>query len=427
MATSLEMQRIITRNAVFKKTATSRKRYVVELGGAGSGKSTDIAIRLIKKLSVKKGANLLCIRKVGESNRDSTFAELKKAILLIFGEMADKYWAMPAGRASALYLRHKENGNEIIFRGCNNADDIQKIKSVTFANGDLTDIWIEEASEITEQDFNILDDRLRGILPEGLFYQIHMSLNPVLCWVKSRFYDLPDQNAITNHSTYLDNRFVDKQYAERMEERRKRDPEGFTIYGLGEWGQLGGLILSNFVVKDFAINSFDFRSYGQDFGFNHKNALLDVGHKDGDVYICRELVCTQKDTTEIIQIATASGWLKNIEMWCDSAEPDRIQMWQKAGFRARSVEKEKGSVRGQIEYLKGIVSKSNVVSRTIYIHPSCRETISEIRQWRWKFDNKLNDYIDEPMSFNDDCMAALRYSIERNRKPSMGTATARVT
>lgn len=420
---------VIPRNKVFRDISRSTARYRVYKGGAGSGKSTDIAIDKIKKLSDPrfKGCNLLCVRKVNASNRDSTFAELKKAARRIFGDMVDRVWQFPDGRSSSMYAKCLVTGAEVLFRGCYNQDDIEKIKSVTFEKGNLTDIWIEEATEITENDFEILDDRLRGILRDGMFYQIDLSFNPVPSWIKKRFFDMPDKNAFICESTYKDNRFIDKAYSDRMEERRIRDPEGYRIYGAGQWGQLGGLILSNFVVKDFAVSSFDFRSYGQDFGFNHKNALLDVGHKDGDVYICRELVCTQKDTAEIIQMATASGWLKNIEMWCDSAEPDRIQMWQKAGFRARGVEKEKGSVRGQIEYLKGIVSKSDVVNRTIYIHPSCRETISEIRQWRWNFDNKLNDYIDEPMSFNDDCMAALRYSIERNRKPSMGTATARVT
>ena len=69
-------------NPVFKPVNESRQRYVIMKGSAGSGKSVNVANCFILKLSDPqfKGANLLCVRKIDESNRDSTFAELKKAI-----------------------------------------------------------------------------------------------------------------------------------------------------------------------------------------------------------------------------------------------------------------------------------------------------------------------------------------------------------
>ena len=42
------------------------------------------------------------------------------------------------------------NGNEVIFRGM---DSDEKIKSITFTNGELDTIWIEEASELDEHSF----------------------------------------------------------------------------------------------------------------------------------------------------------------------------------------------------------------------------------------------------------------------------------
>ena len=52
----------------------------------------------------------------------------------------------------------------------------------------------------------------------------------------------------------------------RMERRKKVDPEGYRIYGLGEWGEVGGLILSNYVVEDFDTNPerFDYMVNSQD-------------------------------------------------------------------------------------------------------------------------------------------------------------------
>src|SRR5699024_11467616 len=64
----------------------------------------------------------------------------------------------------------------------------EKLKSITFPKGELTDIWIEEASEILEEDFNQLDVRLRG---KGAHKQMVLTFNPVsvLHWLKLRFFD----------------------------------------------------------------------------------------------------------------------------------------------------------------------------------------------------------------------------------------------
>ena len=53
-----------------------------------------------------------------------------------------------------------------------------------------------------------------------------------------------------------------------MERRRLQDPDGYQVYGLGNWGELGGLILTNYEVKEFdtSINNFDSMANGQDFG-----------------------------------------------------------------------------------------------------------------------------------------------------------------
>ena len=408
-------------NRVFRPINESHARYCVLKGSAGSGKSTNVAIKLIKRLSdpSQRGRNLMCLRKVEATNRDSTLAELKKAIRLIFGARAEDVWQYPTSRSASMYCKCKVTGAEIIFRGCNNQEDIEKIKSVTFENGKLTDIWIEEATELRETDFDILDDRLRGILPPALYYQMHLTFNPVsaIHWIKRRFFDFDDKDCITSHSTYRDNRFIDEAYHRRMEKRRQLDPEGYRIYGLGEWGNLGGTILKNWDVIEFNTEQFSTRYYGQDFGYNHANAILDVGFKDDDLYICREMYEFEKDTGEIIQQAINEGWSRRVEMFCDSAEPDRIKMWVKAGFNAKPVAKGSGSVKAQIDWLKGIISKDKVCSRKIHIHPSCVNTIKEIEQWRWKLDTKTNTYLDEPVDFQDDAMAALRYSIERCRRP----------
>lgn len=405
-------------NKSFKAVNQSRKRYIVMKGSAGSGKSVDTAQNYILRLMADKGRNLVCVRKADITNRDSTYAELTGAIYRMFGDKAEQYWNI---KLSPLQLTCKANGNQIIFRGVNDEKQREKLKSITFQKGKLTDVWIEEATEITQADFEIIDDRLRGELPPGQFYQIRMTFNPVNKnhWIKKQFFDYTDADTLAHHSTFEDNRFIDEAYKRRMERRKQVDPEGYRIYGLGEWGEIGGLILHNWEVKDISLdfNDYDDIEIGQDFGFNHANAILLLGIKDDNIHILNEIYVHEKETSEIIPLAKQAGFPMDKTMWCDSAEPDRIAMWKKAGFRAMPVSKEQNSIKAQIDWLKGVVGKDKAVKRQIFVHPHCVNTIKELQQWKWKKDEKTGEYYDEPVPFQDDAMAALRYGVEGWRKP----------
>ena len=387
-------------NKVFKDFNETKCRYRVAKGSAGSGKSVNVAMDYILKLSdpYYKGANLLVLRKTEDTNRDSTFAELEAAIIKIFG--ASYYQNIWLIRRNPLMMECRTTGSRIIFRGMYDERQREKIKSITVKVGKLVWIWLEEATEFEESDIDILDDRLRGDLNEinpNLYYQMTFTFNPVSAshWIKAKFFDVEDEDYFTHHSTYLDNRFIDDAYHKRMMRRKERDPDGYRVYGLGDWGELGGLILTNGEIKNFNItpDNFDSMTIGQDFGYNHADAILTLGFKDGDVYVCNEIYVYEKDTSEIISLA--EGKLdKNLIMWCDSAEPDRIQMWKRAGYyRAQGVTKtpfqqakpmaganKKSYINSQIDWLK---------QRKIYIHPSCINTIKEIQQWKWKKDSMM--------------------------------------
>ena len=408
-------------SSCFREVYRSQKRHLAMKGSAGSGKSVDTANHYILRLMQDKGRNLVAMRKSDVTNRDSTFAELTKAIYDIFGDKAERYWQI---NLSPLKLTCRANGNQIIFRGMNDDKQREKLKSITFQKGKLTDVWLEEATEFTQADFEIIDDRLRGELPANQFYQIRMTFNPVNRnhWIKKAFFDIPDPNVLTNHSTYLMNRFIDSAYRERMKRREKVDPEGYRIYGLGEWGEIGGLILRNWEIKDISldINDYDDIAIGQDFGYNHANAILLLGIKDDNIYILDEIYVFEKETAEIIPIAIEHALPTNVTMWCDSAEPDRIKTWKSAGYRARAVTKEKTNEKkyqtAQIDWLKGVVDKNHTIKRMIYVAPHCTNTIAELQQWKWKRDESTNSYLDEPVPFMDDAMAALRYGTEGWRK-----------
>jgi phage terminase large subunit len=398
-------------NKVFKEFNRTKCRYRLAKGSAGSGKSVNIATDFIMKLSDKKykGANLLCVRQTEASHENSTFAELVNAVNRLG---LSRFWTWTL---KPLKMTCLATGNSIIFRGFNDERARERVKSINFTSGKLVWIWIEEATELREEDCDILDDRLRGILGNpNLFYQLTFSFNPVSAqhWIKRKYWDYESADIFKCHSTYLDNRFVDDSYHKRMMMRKEQDPDGYMVYGLGEWGELGGLILSNYTIEKLSKDFSDYDSvhYAQDFGYNHADCILEVGFKDDEIYIIRELYVHEKDTEEIIQLANNMGFDRRKTMYCDSAEPDRIKMWQKAGYRASGVKKEQGSVKAQIDYLK---------QHKIHIDGSCVNTIKEIGQWKWQKDKTSGLYIDAPVDFMDDAMAALRYCIEpyrRNRR-----------
>ncbi len=399
--------RNISFNPCFREANSTRARYRILCGGAGSGKSFNTAQDLILKLSDRRfeGANLMVIRKTENAGRFSTFAELCGAVRRIFGERADEFWRI---RQEPMELVSLVTGNSVIFRGMKDSSQRERVKSVSFPKGKLTWIWCEEATELDPMDIDILDDRLRGDLghvnPE-LFYQITLTFNPTTAshWLKKRFFDSPPSPDVFIHrSVFGDNRFIDGEYTARMERRREQDPDGYRVYGLGEWGGSSeGLILPHFTVEAVDESRFDRVCLAQDFGYNHANCILGVGMRDGDIYVFKELYCKGLDTGEIIRLAEEQMFSKELMMYCDSAEPDRIKTWRKAGFKAVPVKKGAGSVSSQIDFLK---------RRRIVVDPFCVNLIRELEGWRWMRDPVSGEFTDVPEATEDDAIAALRYS-----------------
>lgn len=168
--------------------------------------------------------NLLVVRQTGNTNRDSTFA--------LFKQVISNWGVSSLFTITDLRIKFK-NGNEIIFRGL---DDPEKLKSVTFENGELTDIWVEEATETEESSINQLKVRLRGGTTEK---QMVLSFNPINIshWIKKHFID--SGLATVCHSTYKDNKFLSEDDKKALEDFKYTDPYYYDVYCLGNWGVVG--------------------------------------------------------------------------------------------------------------------------------------------------------------------------------------------
>lgn len=219
---------LATNNDVFMPLFSNQSRYLVLMGGGGSGKSIFAGRKILERVTSEKGHRWLVVRKVARTLRESCYQQLK-------GQISQHYdYGDWKDNKTDMVMTYK-NGSQIIFAGL---DDVEKLKSIY----NITGIWIEEASEIDEEDLNQLDIRLRG---ETKYYkQIIISFNPVDInhWLKKRFFDNKVDNSTTHHSTYKDNRFLDDDAKVVLEAYKESDPYYYDVYCLGLWGVLGKTI-----------------------------------------------------------------------------------------------------------------------------------------------------------------------------------------
>lgn len=203
-------------NDIYFPLLDNEDRYVVLYGGGSSGKSFFIAQWLIYKILTRK-MNLLVVRQTANTNRDSTFALLKD---VIHKWKLDELFKINDLRIKCI------NDNEIIFRGL---DDSEKIKSVTFESGELTHVWVEEATECQEADIQQLKVRLRGGTTKK---QMILSFNPVNVnhWIKKHFID--SGLATVVHSTYKDNKFLTDEDKKALESFKYTDQYYYQVYCL---------------------------------------------------------------------------------------------------------------------------------------------------------------------------------------------------
>lgn len=163
----LSLQKLIGKGYVdFWNT---RKRYRVCKGSRGSKKSKTTALNMIYRLYQYPESNGLCVRRYSNTLRDSVFSDLKWAIHKM---KLDAYFECTV---SPMQIIRKSTGQKILFRGL---DDGLKITSISVDKGYLCFVWIEEAYEIREEDFNKLDMSIRGEVPEGYFKQFTLTFNP---------------------------------------------------------------------------------------------------------------------------------------------------------------------------------------------------------------------------------------------------------
>ena len=214
-----------TNNAHFLPLLFDQHRYLVLKGGGGSGKSIFAGRKVLERVTSEPGHRWLVCRKVARTLRESCFEQLR-------GQISDFYPDSGAKVNKSDMSISFSNGSKILFAGL---DDVEKLKSIY----DITGIWIEEASELEQGDFDQLDIRLRTDFP--YYLQMILTFNPISIthWLKKRFFDRKDPRATVHESTYLDNRFLTAEAITTLEAFKETDEYYYQVYCLGQWGVTG--------------------------------------------------------------------------------------------------------------------------------------------------------------------------------------------
>ncbi len=383
------------RSPAFVPLFANQSRYQVAWGGAGSGKSHIVARKILYRLLKEQDVahNFLVIRKVDRTIKRSVFTLVRNIISR--WKLTSEFNVNLADKT----ITYKPNGSQIMFSGL---DDVEKLKSIE----GVTSIWCEEATELTQQDFEQLDLRLRG--DHGCLKQIILTLNPISeqHWIKKIFFDEPMEGVFTLHTTYLDNAFIDAEYKMVMENKRQTNPRYFNIYALGNWGTAEGLIFPS--VKQRLIREDELEGLecvqGLDFGYTNdptafSQSYVDLSNKR--IYVYDGFYEKGLSNAKIADSIRAMKAHRHKTV-ADSSEPKSIDYIRTKEVRIEPAAKGPDSVGAGIDFLSEF---------EIIVNAHLVEFMTEFNNYSWALDRNgkaTNKPVDDFNHFID----SLRYSLE---------------
>ena len=378
-------------------------RIEVYYGGAGSGKSYGAFQKVLLK-ALKSKRRVLVVRKVGATLKVSVWA-----LMLSLLNASGMYSFSKINKSD--FEIELPNGSIFIFKGL---DDPEKIKSIT----DITDIVIEEATELTEDEFTQLNLRLR---PKEKNPQIYMMFNPIskTNWVYNYFFcgNKPD-NCLVISTTYKDNKFLSKDYCKELEKLKDRNPAYYRIYALGEFATLDKLVFPTYttkIISDDDVKGLP-RWIGLDFGYiNDPSALVwgNIDTKNKKIYVCGEYVRKGMKNDEIAETMIDLGIHKD-KSYGDCAERKSIDEIKDKGINIDPTEKGKGSIIHGIQW---------IAQYELIVDERCYKVLEELENYTWKKDKKTGEYINEPVDTFNHTIDAIRYGLNKYIK---GTKTPKV-
>ena len=380
-------------------------------GGSSSGKSAFVLGQRTVLDLMAGGRNFLICRNIGRTNRDSTFAEISKGITLMG---LDREFEL---NKTDMRVTCK-NGYQALFRGL---DDVEKVKSITPIKGVVTDVIIEEATEVRDWDkVKQLRKRMRGIPPVShveimgkkvpitkrmtFLYNPVYKTHPIYTnyfagkWDESkRLYT--DERTLILKTTYKDNKFLD---TDEIYDLENENNEYFkNVYTYGNWGVLGAVIFTNWKIEDLSGVEYDHYRNGLDFGYaSDPAALVRSARKENRISIKHGVYYRGMVNEQLAE--TIKPIINREVLKCDCSEPKSIAELKRSGITATPCKKGKDSVLHGIQWLQG---------KEIIVDRNQQEMINELSIAQWDKD-KDGNVLPRPIDRDNHLIDALRYSYD---------------
>ena len=370
-------------------------------GGRGSLKSSCVSLLVPLILLTNKNTHALVLRKVGNTLRDSVYAQYLWAI----GElgMAD-YWA---AKVQPLELVYKPTGQKIMFRG---ADDPMKIKSIKVPFGYIAVTHFEEKDQFAgrAEIRTILQSTMRG----GSKFWNFESYNPPISRDNWANKDSLEERAdrLCHKSTYLEAppEWLGEQFLREAEYLKETDERAYQHEYLGIPVGTGGNVFDNLELREITdeeVRTFDRIYQGTDWGYFPDAYAFIRLHYDKTretIYLIDENY-VHKQSNE-----TTGKWIKDKKytdayIICDSAEPKSVADYRALSLPAKSAIKGPGS----LDYsMKWLARRKIVIDRKRT--PYAYEEFVNYEYERNKDGEIISGYPDE----NDHVISAVRYALE---------------
>lgn len=369
---------------ILHQMLSTDKRFILHVGGSRSSKTHSILQYLIISCFKKEEQVITIARKTFPSLRAGAYREF----LQILKDL-DLYKTEDHNKTNNTYTL---NNNLIQFISIDQSIKLRGLKH------DI--VFIDECNEVSkdeaDQIFMRTNDRI--ILAQNPSDALHWSMNL-----------MNNDNCLYIHSTYKDNPFLPQGIINQIESYRDTDEDAWNVYGLGLPAKNNELVYSS--IKPFISNDLTIKVedkdfpvyeeiiYGADWGWNHPTAIVKIylNYTMNKVWaeeLIHESYLTMDDLMTKIKGLNIP---QDKPIYCDSAEPQRIETLKRAGYDAIPANKD---VKSGIDLLK---------SMEFYLHSNSVKTWDETRKFKWRMKGEMKT--DEPIKLFDDGLSAIRYAV----------------
>lgn len=375
------------------------------MGGRGAGRSTVVSQYFLSKLTAPEYFRGAIMRFVLSDVRNSSFQEIL--------DRAEEQGILENLRVNESLMTISYGANSIHAHGFRKSSAERKSKLKSLAN--YTEVWIEEADEIPENDFIQMDDSLRTIKAQ---IKVIFTLNspPKSHWIIIRWFKLVKAQipnfyipeVTSDDVLYIRTSWVDnaKNIAENI---KKRYEEYKVTKPAHYWNMIKGLVPETVEGKIYTnwqeIDEVPFGARkertGIDFGWNPDPATgVDVYYYDGGLVLDEVFYQTEMRNGDIGNTLLNQPIKKLVV--ADNAEPKSIAELQLMGVNV--IPCEKGS--DSLSYGIGVVQDQRISYTKRSTHLK-----NEYENYAWKTDKDGEIIPGVPKEGNDHCLDATRYAI----------------